>query len=224
MLKKQIEIQGSGRTDRAVHCTKQFAHFDCEKLPFEKTDFMHKLNAFLPPDIAINGIYAVLDNAHARFDAHTRMYEYVICTHKTTFFKDMSYLFRKKLNLELMREAAVILLSNDDFTSFSKLHSASETNICTLKKIDIIEDAPNLRFHIAANRFLRGMVRLLVGTLLEIGLEKMTINDLKNLIAFKDVRKTPAAMPAEGLFLVNVIYPEHIFLDEKPSQEAVLLF
>lgn len=219
LLKNPIEIQGSGRTDKGVHCPKQFAHFDCPEIPFSKSDFLHKINAFLPKDITIRQIYEVTETAHARFDAISRTYLYAISTKKNPFLHELSYQFNKPLNFEEMRLAANILKENEDFTSFSKLHSASETNLCKIKEIKIETKENFIFFTITANRFLRGMIRLLVGTLLEVGLKKMSIEQLLTLINIKDVRKTPAAVPAEGLFLVNVIYPDKIFLKEKPDNQ-----
>lgn len=218
LLKNPIEIQGSGRTDKGVHCAKQFAHFDCPEIPFAKPDFLHKINAFLPKDIAIRQIYEVNQTAHARFDAVSRTYIYVISNRKNPFLHELSYQFNKPLNFNEMRLAANLLKENDDFTSFSKLHSASETNLCKIKNLEITPKGDFIFFTITANRFLRGMVRLLVGSLLEIGLQKMSVAQLETLINAKDVRKAPAAVPAEGLFLVNVIYPNKIFIAEPPDQ------
>jgi tRNA pseudouridine38-40 synthase len=224
LLREEISLTGSGRTDKGVHCAKQFAHFDCEKMPFDEKLFLHKINAFLPKDIHLSGIFPVRDNAHARFDAYERCYQYFFIRQKSPFFDELSCRYEHEINIEKFNSAARMLLGTHDFSSFCKLHSNNETNFCTVKEAFLIEKPPFLVFTISANRFLRGMVRLLTGSLLETSTGKKSEADFSALIAAKEVRLAAAAVPAEGLFLVNVVYPNDIFTEKKPSDLPALVF
>ncbi len=224
LLREKISLTGSGRTDKGVHCAKQFAHFDCEKMPFDEKSFLHKINAFLPADIHVSGIFPVRGEAHARFDALERTYQYFFIAQKTPFFNELAYRYPHEINIEKFNSAARLLLGTHDFSSFCKLHSNNETNFCTVKEAFLVEKPPFYVFSIRANRFLRGMVRLLTGSLLETASGKKGEADFSALIAAKNVRLASAAVPAEGLFLVNVLYPEDIFTEKKPSVLPSLVF
>ena len=182
LLKSHIELVGSGRTDGGVHCTKQFAHFDCENIPFSEKDFLHKINAFLPKDIAVDGFFPVTNTAHARFDAVKRSYQYVIVRKKSPFFFENAAQLYKNLDISGMNEAAKLLKGENDFTSFCKLHSQNETNLCNVSEALFAEKSPFLLFNISANRFLRGMVRLIVGTLLDVGAGKLSPDDFARIL------------------------------------------
>jgi tRNA pseudouridine38-40 synthase len=211
LMRSKIEIVGSGRTDSGVHCRQQFFHADVEK-EISTKDLMHRLNAFLPKDIAIHSIQKVKDDAHARYDARERSYEYHITTKKNPLLTGYSHYFFKPLDVELMNKAAKLLLGEHDFTSFSKVNTDVNHFICTIKKAKWTKKDGLLIFEITANRFLRGMVRAIVGTLLDVGTKKISVHDFKEIIKGKDRKKAGMNVPAEGLFLTKVIYKKSIFI------------
>jgi len=207
----QIDIVGSGRTDTGVHGRQQFFHVD---LPDEimKDQFRNKMNSFLPPDICILDILQVKEDAHARFDAQRRSYEYWIIDDKDPFMEDLAYRFPHRLSLEKMNKAAGILLGKQDFESFSRVKTDVNNFICEIITAKWIQDKGVLKFHISSNRFLRGMVRAIVGTLLDIGQGKRSSDDLKLIINSKDRKSAGRAVPAKGLYLTEVKYPRSIFI------------
>lgn len=211
-FRTKIEIVGAGRTDAGVHASFFVAHFDLDKLPFSNEDTVEKLNRFLPNDIAIQKIRSVQMEAHARFSATKRTYQYVVSRVKDPFANEISYRYLFSLDIESMNKAALLLVDNGDFTSFSKLHSDNETNICQIYEAFWETKGNQLVFTISANRFLRDMVRAIVGTLLEAGRGKLTIDDMKRIIADKNRNSAGSSAPAEGLFLVNVEYPGEVYL------------
>lgn len=210
LLRHPISITGAGRTDTGVHAQKMFAHFDYD-LPLPE-DFVKKLNAFLPQDISIYAIHPTKKDAHARFDALSRTYHYYIQQGKNPFNFDQSWQIRHSLNVDLMNEAGKLLIQKTDFGSFAKLHTDVKTNICEVYKAEWIylEDRL-LRFEITADRFLRNMIRAIVGTLVEVGQEKINVKDFAQIIEKKDRSFAGASAPAQGLFLVDVQYPEDLF-------------
>jgi len=210
ILRQQTSILGSGRTDTGVHAKKQVLHFDLEKEM--KSDLLHKLNGILPPDIGVNSCRKVKEEAHARFSAERRGYHYYIHQKKTPFREGLSYFYAPALDVDLMNEAAKTLLGEQDFESFSKVKTEVNHFRCTLHKASWETMGDQLIFHVEANRFLRGMVRALVGTLIEVGRGKLSVEDFVSIIAIRDRTRAGAAVPAHGLFLTSVDYPEDIYL------------
>lgn len=211
VLRSTIDIMGSGRTDTGVHAKQQIAHFDFEE-PLNTIDLVYKLNSILPPDIAVNEIREVKSDAHARFEATERAYQYFIDPKKSPFSLDESYYFSQPLDIHLMNEAAASLLGEQDFESFSKVKTEVNNFICTINQAQWIIENDRLVFHVRANRFLRGMVRALVGTLLDVGQQKLTVKEFVNIIKAKDRKVAGRAVPPHGLFLTEVRYPESIYL------------
>lgn len=205
IMREEIKTTGAGRTDTGVHAKKMFAHFDTEQNIDES--LVKKLNAFLPPSISIKNIFPVRADLHARFDALHRTYEYHISTEKNPFTEDFSWqLWRKPLDIEAMNTACKILFEYEDFTSFSKLHTDNKTNLCKIYKAEWIQQGSSITFTISANRFLRNMVRAIVGTMVDIGLGKIKPEALHQIIQLKHRNSAGASAPAHGLFLVNVEY------------------
>ena len=208
---ENLEIVGAGRTDAGVHARMMPAHFDAEISNFSLDNLVEKLNSFLPADIAVHKIEKVKTDAHARFDAISRRYEYIISTKKNVFSTEFSARIFNPLNFDLMNQAAKILKEYRDFTSFSKLHTDVKTNNCTITHAEWTQRADEWIFTIEADRFLRNMVRAIVGTLLEVGREKINIDEFRAIIEEKNRGKAGTSAPAQGLFLVNVEYPKKIF-------------
>ena len=209
LLKEEVSTIGSGRTDTGVHALQQYVHFDTEKqlLPHPR---IYQLNALLPPDIVVKQICQVSDKAHARFDASARCYEYRISTCKNPFLTDLSYLYTKPLDITKMNEAALVLLQHSDFESFSLVKTDVNHFNCQIYKVKWEVAGELLVFHIQANRFLRGMVRAIVGTLMDVGLGKLSTEEFENIIQSKDRKKAGRAVPPQGLFLTQVLYKEVI--------------
>ena len=207
LLREDIKTTGAGRTDTGVHARKIFAHFDTDQ-PIS-ADLVKRLNAFLPPSIAIKRIFQVEEEMHARFSAVYRTYEYHISLEKDPFAEAFSWqMWRQKLDVEKMNEACKILFEYEDFTSFSKLHTDEKTNNCKIYHAQWKQKGSSLVFTISANRFLRNMVRAIVGTLVEVGLGKIKPTDLHDIIQAKYRNKAGASAPAHGLYLVDVGYKE----------------
>ena len=210
ILRQNIEITGSSRTDAGVHAEQQFAHFDCEYEISDPERFSYSLNGMIPYDIAVRRIIPVRDELNSRFAATHRRYEYRITRYKNPFLINESYLLRTDLDIEKMNEAAGLLLIYNDFESFSKIHTSVNNFRCTISEAIWFEQGDLLIFKVQANRFLRGMVRALVGTLLNVGSGKITIQEFETIIQSKNRKNAGAQAPAEGLFLVEVGYPETI--------------
>ena len=211
VLRTDIEITGAGRTDSGVHARLMVAHFDFEG-EIKTEQLTVKLNSMLPNDIAIYSIREVQSDAHARFDAVSRRYEYHIVTAKSVFRNGLAARFTENLNIDKMNEAAATLFEFSDFTSFSKLHTDVKTNNCVIKHAKWEKKEDELIFTIEADRFLRNMVRAIVGTLLEVGRGKMTTDEFRNIIEAKNRCKAGVSVPACGLFLVDIQYPKEIFV------------
>jgi tRNA pseudouridine38-40 synthase len=207
--KEPIALTGSSRTDAGVHALQNFFHFDLngELDPH----LVYKMNAILPEDIVVYKLIPVKPEAHCRFDAISREYKYFIYRHKDPFLKDRAFYFPYNLNLDLIQEAAEIIKSYTDFTSFSKRNTQVKTFTCSIIESKWKKEKDCLVFSVQANRFLRGMVRALVATILKVGRERITITQFKNIIEEKDCTKASFAVPAHGLFLMKVNYPENYF-------------
>ena len=207
LLKHEIALTGSSRTDAGVHAIQQFAHFELEEEIQNCDNLVYRMNKLLPFDISVQKVFKVDDDYHSRFNAVSRKYEYRISRIKNPFNKGLSYEFNGDLNIELMNEACQILFRYVDYQCFSKINTDVLTFNCEILEAHWQEEKNDLLvFHIKANRFLRGMVRAIVGTLLEIGVGKMPISDFEDIILSKDRKKAGRAVPAEGLFLMEVNY------------------
>ena len=206
LLRVPTEIVGAGRTDTGVNASFYIAHFDCDK-EIDCHQLRYKLNKVLPADIAIIRIYEVEPTLHARFDAKEREYTYFLTPHKSPFRRYSAWHFTADINVEKMNEAAKKLLEYEDFTSFAKLNSNNKTNICHINHAEwVVESDGTLRFTIRADRFLRNMVRAIVGTLVDVGRGKYNVTDFEDIILSKDLSRCSAGAPACGLFLSGVRY------------------
>ncbi|WP_053975517.1 tRNA pseudouridine(38-40) synthase TruA [Mangrovimonas xylaniphaga] len=211
LLQEDIAIVGAGRTDTGVHASQMFAHFDTDKV-VEDLNLVFRLNSFLPKDVAIHDIFRVKEDAHARFDATGRTYHYKISNRKNVFSFDYAYLMTVSLDVEKMNEACEILKQYKDFQCFSKTNTDVKTYICDIKEAMWEEANGELIFIITADRFLRNMVRAIVGTMVNIGLGKTSLEDLHQIIASKSRSEAGFSVPAHGLYLTEVVYPESIKL------------
>ena len=196
---------GAGRTDTGVHAKEMYAHFDLDST-FDIPNTIHKLNSFLPKDIVIFAIIPVAPEAHARFDASQRTYEYHINRFKDVFRTDGSWYYHQNLNVDLMNLAAAELKNHIDFECFSKVNTDVNTFNCSITEAYWKQENDQLIFTISANRFLRNMVRAIVGTLINVGLEKLTLADFKAIIESKDRNKAGFSVPAHGLYLTQITY------------------
>lgn len=199
--RREFSLTGSSRTDAGVHAWQNFFHFDTGETI---EDASYHVNAILPPDIVVKRIYAVADDMHSRFSALSRQYRYYIYQHKNPFLEDRAYYFPFPLTMDLLQEAAGILLTYNDFTSFSKRNTQTKTKLCTLITSSWEEENGTLVYTVEANRFLRGMVRGLVATMLQAGRGRITIEQFCGIIEAKDCIKADFSAPAQGLFLTNV--------------------
>lgn len=210
ILREKIAVVGAGRTDTGVHASFFILHFELTKGSIPE-NFIYKLNSLLPSDIAVQKIRKVENDDHARFSAISRTYKYYISIKKNPFTTDLCLKHIKPLDIEKMNKAATILFDYNDFTSFSKLHTDVKTNNCKICQAEWKAENDQLIFTIKADRFLRNMVRAIVGTLLEIGNGKLSIEQLNTIIEKKDRGSAGASVPAQGLFLVDIEYPENIW-------------
>ena len=208
ILREEISVVGAGRTDTGVHASFFVLHFDTKNEILDTAKLVFRLNSFLPSDIAIQKIWQVTTEAHARFGALSRTYHYYITTEKNPFQSETAFYYRGNLDVAKMNEAARILLEYDDFTSFSRLHTDVKTNLCKIYSAEWQQEKNRLVFTIRANRFLRNMVRAVVGTLLEVGKGKLSLENFREIIEVKDRGAAGASAPAHGLFLAEVEYPD----------------
>ena len=214
LLKVKINVMGAGRTDAGVHASQMFAHFDVDT-EFDKESILFKLNSFLPDDIVVHRFVKVDDKAHTRFDAVSRTYEYRIFIGRNPFMLDMTWQFyHQTLDIDKMNEAATLLLNYQDFKCFSKSKVDVKTYNCDISEAYWELTDSMLVFHISANRFLRNMVRAIVGTLVNIGLHKSTIDDFKKIIESRDRSQAGFSVPAKGLFLTRIEYPISVLSNE----------
>lgn len=211
ITRESISLTGAGRTDTGVHASYFVAHFDSEKANLHHPDFTHKLNSFLNPNLVIFGLTQVQPDAHARFDALSRTYQYHLNLRKDPFALETSWYFFRQPDLLAMNEACRVLFEYTDFTSFSKLHTDVKTNNCLIYKAEWTQVGANITFTVKADRFLRNMVRALVGTILEVGLGKINLSEFRTIIEKKDRGAAGLSVPAHGLFLTDIDYPESVF-------------
>ena len=210
LLGSQIAIMGAGRTDAGVHARQMFAHFDVAKIS-DLRDLVYRLNALLPIDIAVQDVIPVKAASHARFDALERTYEYWVTQEKNVFTSNAAHYIKHPLDLEKMNKAAKLLLSHVDFECFSKSKTDVKTFNCDIKFVEWEVKNKVLVFTITANRFLRNMVRAIVGTLLDVGTGKQQIEDVQRILESKDRSEAGTSVPAKGLYLTRVAYPENTF-------------
>lgn len=216
LLRQPTEVTGAGRTDAGVHASMMVAHFDWpaahegeggEETPLDCTQLTYKLNRLLPPDVAVQAVRPVSPEMHARFSATRRTYHYYIHTRKDPFLRGYSWQVNVPLDFALMNEAAQVLLEYSDFTSFSKTGTDVKTNICQLTEARWEQLKPDeWRFTVSANRFLRNMVRAIVGTLVEVGRHRMTISQMRHAIEAKDRQRAGESVPGHALYLTNIEY------------------
>ena len=211
LLRQQIPIVGSGRTDTGVHCVQQFFHADIAK-EFDTDHIIIRLNSFLPKDIAIRSIRKIKPEVSARYDAIERTYEYHIIRKKYPLQEGLAFYFFKPINLSTLHQATALLKGTHDFECFSKVKTDVNHFICDVEAAKWNQKGDLLVFTITANRFLRGMVRAMVGTLLEVGTDKISMEGFKDVLTSKDRKKAGMNVPPEGLYLMEVRYPNSIFL------------
>jgi pseudouridylate synthase I len=212
VLGKDLTLTAAGRTDAGVHASNMTAHFDTERPIEDPAAMVSKLNTMMPADICVCELRPVRAEAHARFDALSRTYEYRISLKKDPFKRQYTTRLFSCPDVEAMNRAATALFDYSDFTSFSKLHTDVKTNNCRIMKAFWKQDGDSLVFTIQADRFLRNMVRAIVGTMLEVGRHKIDEADFRKIIESKDRCEAGISVPAQGLFLTEVSYPEDIYI------------
>ena len=214
LLQESVPVTGAGRTDSGVHARLMVAHFDSTRTTLDDFSFSEKLNRILPKDIAIFFLRKVHTEAHARFDAVSRTYQYVISMNKNPFNRTYSWKVPHALDLDKMNQAATILFDYIDFTSFSKLHTDVKTNNCRIMQAVWKYEDNRYIFTIQADRFLRNMVRAIVGTLVDVGRGKISEVQFREIIELKNRCKAGTSVPAQGLFLTNIEYSDKVFIRE----------
>ncbi len=214
LLRHRVTIVGAGRTDTGVHAEFMVAHFDTSNPIGNKQHFCTRLNSLLPPAIAVRQIRTVQPTAHARFDALSRKYEYRTTMLKDPFLAELTTRIPANLDFQAMNLAANRLLQQTDFASFCKLHSDTKTTICHLSQAQWIQSNGQWTFHIRADRFLRNMVRAIVGTLFDVGSGKTSMAQFEEILAAAHRTAAGMSAPAQGLFLTDITYPDSLFCDE----------
>jgi tRNA pseudouridine38-40 synthase len=204
--KEKAVLTGSSRTDAGVHALQNFFHFDFEKSLHPQ--LVYKINAILPEDIVVKSIKLVHSDAHCRFDAVSREYKYFVYRQKDPFLKDRAYYYPYKINIEKLQQAAAILTEYQDFTSFSKRNTQVKTFVCQIQRSEWLQENQCLVYNVKANRFLRGMVRALVATMLKVGRGTIDLEEFRSIVEAKDCTQASFAVPATGLFLIAVNYPQ----------------
>ncbi len=213
ILGEKIAATGAGRTDTGVHARQFMAHFDSSRSGLDSDPrFLYQLNGILPDDISIYRVYGVLPDAHARFDALSRSYEYLITRRKDPFRLDLAYLYSGELDIALMNQAAASLPGTHDFKAFSRSHTQVKNYNCTVREAGWIEEEEQLVFRITADRFLRNMVRAIVGTMIDIGRGKTGPDQWKDILSSGNRSLAGPSAPAQGLHLVRIEYPSRLFL------------
>ena len=210
LQKEKVSMTGSSRTDAGVHAQQNFFHFDFYGII--NPHFIYKINAILPSDIVVKSLKKVEDNAHCRFDAVSREYEYHIYRQKDPFLQDRAYYFPFKLDIEKLHDAAALIKEYNDFSSFSKRNTQVKTFNCNIIESKWLVNDNYLIYNVKANRFLRGMVRALTATMLQVGRNKITIKEFGEIIEYQDCTKATFATPSHGLFLKKIEYPDECFI------------
>jgi len=205
-LRKPVSLTGSSRTDTGVHALQNFFHFDLEETLPAKA--LYNINSMIPQDIVLQNLYQVPADAHCRFDAVSREYLYHVYQRKDPFLRDRAYYFPYTLRLEALQAAAELVSRQQDFTSFSKRNTQAKTAICTILESSWVREGNVFTYRVRANRFLRGMVRGLAGTMLQVGRGKMTLQEFESVFAAMDCSLADFSVPGHGLFLVQVSYPQ----------------
>ena len=219
LLREEVETVGAGRTDTGVNASYYVAHFDCSQPVADCAKLVYKLNLILPHDIAVSAVTPVADNAHARFDAVEREYTYYISQRKNPFRRFSAWQYYVPLDVGCMNRAAESLLRHDDFTSFAKLNSNNKTNICHVTRAEWRSEGDMLVFTIRADRFLRNMIRAIVGTLVDVGRGRYTPEEFERILTARDLSLSSGRAPAQGLFLSDVVYPESIGVKSANSRK-----
>jgi tRNA pseudouridine38-40 synthase len=214
VLRTPLDCMGAGRTDTGVHAKQMVAHFDLNT-KLDVDDIVYKLNVLLPKDIHINSIKEVLPEIHARFDALSRTYIYKISRTKDAFNFLNAHTYTLPLDVDLMNQAAKILFEYTDFQCFSKVKTDVKTYNCTIMEAHWKLDANSLNFKIKADRFLRNMVRAIVGTMIEVGAKKRTLEEFREIITSKSRSNAGTSAPAHGLYLINIEYPKSIYVQKE---------
>jgi len=209
LLKEEIQLTGSSRTDTGVHALQNYFHFDTKGEL--SSQLLYNLNALLPSDIVVRNLHKVRDEAHCRFDAITREYKYYVYQKKNPFLEDEAYYYPYTLDVELMQKAATIIKEYSDFTSFSKRNTQVKSFTCDIQESHWIIEGECFIYQVKANRFLRGMVRALVATMLKVGRNKTNPDNFRTIIESKDCTLADFSAPPEGLFLVQVAFPNNYF-------------
>ena len=204
--KEKTVLTGSSRTDAGVHALQNFFHFDFEKSLHPQ--LVYKINAILPEDIVVKSVRQVQPDAHCRFDAVSREYKYFVYRQKDPFLRDRAYYYPYKINIEKLQQAAAILSEYQDFTSFSKRNTQVKTFVCQIQRSEWLQENQCLVYNVKANRFLRGMVRALVATMLKVGRGTIDLEEFRSIVEAKDCTQASFAVPATGLFLIAVNYPQ----------------
>ncbi len=213
ILGHMVATTGAGRTDTGVHALFFCAHFDSNEPDLDcRKNLIYRINSLLPGDISVSSIRKVTAESNARFSATSRTYKYFITREKNPFSEESAWFIHGDLDTEAMNRASEYLLAHSDFTSFSRLHSGSKTNICKITRAEWKEEESQLIFTITADRFLRNMVRAIVGTLAEVGRGKITVQEFDDIIKAKSRARAGKSAPARGLFLTSIEYPEKIFI------------
>ena len=210
LLKKELELTGSSRTDAGVHAYQNYFHFDIEREL--SLQLLYNLNAILPTDISVKNLLKVKDDAHCRFDAISREYKYHIYQKKNPFLTDKAFYFPYTLDIEAMQKAAIAIKEYSDFTSFSKRNTQVKSFVCDIKESKWVIQDECLIYNVKANRFLRGMVRALTATMLNLGRGKIDLTTFKRIIEAKDCTLANFSAPAHGLFLTEVCFPSNYFI------------
>lgn len=213
LLREKVPTSGSGRTDKGVHAEQQYFHLDINS-NIDRTDLQKKLNKLLPEDISVRSIHQVSEDSHARFDAVGRKYEYRITRVKDPYGPDLFYWFNLKLDLDRMNQAANILVGEKSFESFSRVKTDVGHFICHISSAYWKIDGTRTTFHIYANRFLRGMVRAIVGTLIAVGRHRLKVSEMEGIISSHDRSQAGMSVPAHGLHLCQVIYPKNLLMTD----------
>ncbi len=216
ILRNKTSVVGAGRTDAGVHASFFVLHFDSDNFEIDSDKMVYKLNSFLPADVAVQKIWKVDNDSHARFSASSRTYKYYISIEKNPFQAETAYKYLKPLDVEKMNNAAKILFEYDDFTSFSRLHTDVKTNNCKIYLAEWKNENSQLVFTIKADRFLRNMVRAIVGTLIEVGKGKLSKEGFRKVIEEKNRGAAGASAPAHGLFLTDIEYQKPATLNLSP--------